>query len=238
MNIVEDSPQAKAVAPAPPAELIAWLEAIFSGLMRSVGTCQVALGPRAWPIYLRLQRARNRIVALLTKLATLIAAGKTPRAPTRRIRPTPATRAPTPRIRPKPAAHTPRPTIPPEQRMPRGRAWLSGALDYHGRGHAHYLTVIFGNPEWVAAIAQSPGVVRTLRAYCHVLGIDLPEALRLPPRPRKPRPPKPARPRRGASHMLPGDRPLPKYVLAAARAWKRRDEDRAKAASAHSPKIP
>jgi hypothetical protein len=48
----------------------------------------------------------------------------------------------------------------------------------------HWLTT---NAEAAAFIAEVPQSRRILRPLCHMLGIELPEALRLPPRPRRKR---------------------------------------------------
>ncbi|MBV8402409.1 MAG: hypothetical protein JOZ17_27360, partial [Acetobacteraceae bacterium] len=48
----------------------------------------------------------------------------------------------------------------------------------------HWLTT---NAEAAAFIAEVPQSRRILRPLCHMLGIELPEALRLPPRPKRKR---------------------------------------------------
>ena len=65
-------------------------------------------------------------------------------------------------------------------------------------------------------------IARTLRPLCRLLGVDLPAALRPPaPKPRPPRqkPPEPPPPTAGTP-----DRPLPRHIRLAVRAWKRKDE--------------
>jgi len=85
--------------------------------------------------------------------------------------------------------------------------------------------MFLARPETLALIQAAPQAGRLLRPLCHAYGIVLPEYLKLPPRPRRPTTPKPPRPPRRARFALPpGDRPLPKNILAAARAWRRHDE--------------
>ena len=81
-------------------------------------------------------------------------------------------------------------TTPPE-RLPHRRGWLLQAMAgrYSGSQFEHLLT----DPELIAAIHAAPALARPLRGLCHMLGIPLPDLIRLPKRPRKPREPKPKR---------------------------------------------
>ena len=63
---------------------------------------------------------------------------------------------------------------------------------YHGGQFEHLLT----DPELIAAIQAAPELARPLRGLCHMLGIPVPDLIRLPERPRAPRPPKPPKPPR------------------------------------------
>jgi hypothetical protein len=99
--------------------------------------------------------------------------------------PHPSTATPT-----ETAAETPppAPATPPE-RLPRRRGWLERAMAgrYSGGQFEHLLK----DPELIAAIQAAPALARPLRGLCHMLGIPVPDLIRLPERPRQPRPPKP-----------------------------------------------
>ena len=84
-------------------------------------------------------------------------------------------------------------TTPPE-RLPRRRGWLAQAMAgrYGGSQFEHLLK----DPELIAAIQAAPALARPLRGLCHMLGIPVPELIRLPERPRKPRQPKAPKPPR------------------------------------------
>lgn len=70
-------------------------------------------------------------------------------------------------------------------------------------------------------VQQVPRAGRLLRPLCRMLGVTPPDYLRLPPRARAAK-----QPEKGSKATNPPepeastDRPLPKYVLAAARAWR------------------
>ncbi|MCC6718168.1 MAG: hypothetical protein IT555_09800 [Acetobacteraceae bacterium] len=156
----------------------------------------------------RISRARQRLVTLLARLAAGIA----------------------PRIRPPRPGRTggPRPT----PYIPQGRAWVFRALHNDARrhdvaAHATQLEALLGDPATLALLATAPppalnGLARTLRPLCRMLGLTLPAPLRPPaPNPQPTRPPRPKPPAptpRPAIH----DRPLPRYVRLAARAWKKK----------------
>ena len=103
--------------------------------------------------------------------------------------------------------------------FPAGRAWLAGSTDHHVRGRASQLEHLLAHPDMLAFLAAAPQAGRILRPLCHMLGIDPPAMLRLPPRPVCVRP-KPPRAARLAPQPL--ARPLPAYVRAAVRAWRKR----------------
>jgi hypothetical protein len=93
-------------------------------------------------------------------------------------------------------AEAPPAAVPPKppQRLPRRRGWLAHALagTYGGSQFEHLLR----GPEMIAAIQAAPALARPLRGLCHMLGIPVPELIRLPERPCKPRPPRPPTPKR------------------------------------------
>ena len=84
-------------------------------------------------------------------------------------------------------------TTPPE-RLPHRRGWLTQAMA--GRYGSSQFEHLLKDPELIAAIQAAPALARPLRGLCHMLGIPVPELIRLPERPRKPRPPKAPKPPR------------------------------------------
>ena len=78
----------------------------------------------------------------------------------------------------------------------------------------HYFLQRDDMPAFLAAV---PRAGRLLRPLCHMLGVPLPEYLKLPPRPRKPRARKPRTPR-ARSLSLEG---FPPYLQRAIRHWRR-----------------
>jgi hypothetical protein len=170
---------AEARAPLDGAVLAARLECILGGLWALVARRIHLFGDLANPLRCRLARAQERLVTLLLAFA----AGRTPR---HRARP-PGQPA---RSGGKPAIH-----------LPRTRAWLVASLGYQAAGYGSQLEALLRDPETqatlAAAITRSPGIARTLRPLCRMLGVSMPPPLQLPPRPPRLRPqpaPKPQRP--------------------------------------------
>lgn len=109
-----------------------------------------------------------------------------------------------PKPRPSQAGQT-RPERPRQPPLPRRRAWLAGGTDYRVRGQIGRLRHLLAQPDAEAFMQAVPRAGRILRPLCHMLGIDLPAPIILPPRPRKPRPrpEKPPRePRRQGKHTM------------------------------------
>lgn len=110
--------------------------------------------------------------------------------------------------RPRPAAPRPNRRRPP-QRLPRGRAWLLRLVPEAAAGASQVQTLL-ATPEMAALIEASPRTGRLLRPLCRTLGVTLPPALILPPRPARPAGPAPAAPptacRRPARRPGPPDR--------------------------------
>ena len=77
-------------------------------------------------------------------------------------------------------------------RLPRGRAWLAIAADYHTRGRASQLNHLIESPDFTDFLAAAPQATRLLRPLCHILGIAPHLALPIRPRPPRIRPPHPA----------------------------------------------
>lgn len=126
---------------------------------------------------------------------------------------------------PESAAVEPRQRAP-YTRLPTARGWISAHIDAAGPSGGP-LHALLQRPEAPDFLAACPRAGRLLRPICRALAVDLPPWLKLPPRPRRARP-KPARTvaaartSRKTGGLAPTDRPLPRYVLAAARAWRRR----------------
>ena len=133
----------------------------------------------------RIRRFGNHVNRILAALQAGTYRAPKPRGA--RKSPDPSTATPTE----APAETAP---APPPERLPRRRGWLVQAMAgrYHGGQFEHLLT----DPELIAAIQAAPALARSLRGLCHMLGIPVPELIRLPERPRKPRAPKPPKPPR------------------------------------------
>lgn len=119
---------------------------------------------------------------------------------------------------PRPAAEV-RPRI----NVPNSHAWLVRRV----QPTAQFITQVetfLADPRTQALVAAAPQAGRLLRPLCRMLAIAPPDWLRLPARPRRPRP-APVQPAAPPAEP-PGtpDRPLPPYIRAAVRAWKRRGE--------------
>ena len=190
------------------------LAAALSGLRATVAN-HIA---RAWhlePLLALIYHRLTRMALRLDRLTQRWQAGTLPR----------------PRHAPRPAAEArPRLKVPPIY-VPQGHAWLIR----HVQPTAQYtpqLEHFLADPQTRALVAAAPQAGRLLRPLCRMLAIAPPDWLRLPPRP-KPAPPfSPAalarREPEGASMLTDPpkqgtpDRPLPPYIRAAVRAWKRR----------------
>ena len=132
----------------------------------------------------RIRRFGNQVNRILAALQAGTYRAPNPRAP----RKSPGT----PPEKPEQAAAA---TTPPE-RLPHRRGWLLQAMvgRYSGSQFEHLLT----DPELIAAIHAAPDLARPLRGLCHMLGIPVPDLIRLPKRPRKPREPKREKPKKFA----------------------------------------
>ena len=73
-------------------------------------------------------------------------------------------------------------------------------------------------------VQAAPQAGRLLRPLCRMLGLIVPDYLRLPARPKSPAKAPPLPPKHQAAHHTgTPDRPLPPEIRAAARAWKKYD---------------
>ena len=106
--------------------------------------------------------------------------------------------------------------------MSRRFAWVIARIGYQAAGFASQLNHLLQQPGIAEIIAASPGAARSMRPLCRILGIELPTALRRPDPPPRPKPaPLQKAPPQKTPPPAPFLRPLPAYVRAAMRAWKR-----------------
>ena len=164
-------------------------------------------------LYVVLSNRVGRYADRIARLHALFLAGRLP--------PPRPSRAGQPRPAPPETAPRPRPAI------PRAKGWLL-RVGRHPIATARIrLESWLQRPELPEFVAAAPQAGRHLRPFCRLLAVPLPPFLRLPPRPPRPRRPRPAPaapgrdPVRPSLHLPPGDRPLPPYVLAFARAMRK-----------------
>ena len=153
-----------------PSELTQQLDTILASVLLLIAAQFRILGIITVPLWNRISRSRQRLARLLAH----IAAGRLPRIRPLGIRP----RSDAPRTEPNGA-----PAMP----IPRRLLWLVIKLGYHAAGYGSQLNHLLQTPGVAETLAASPGALRTLRPICRMLGVDLPAALQLPPRPKKPR---------------------------------------------------
>jgi hypothetical protein len=125
---------------------------------------------------------------------------------------------PTPRApRARPASRAPQDA----PRLPRAQGWVGRRIP-EAAPPASFLISLLQNPETQSFVHAAPQAGRLLRPLCRALGIPAPDWLKLPrrPRPARPRPDRPRPPR--APRLTDPDLGLQPYVIAAARASKKR----------------
>ena len=93
------------------------------------------------------------------------------------------------------------PKIPAKPKAPRRRGWVTHMAPPCAEGGA-WLSYFLQRDDMPAFLAAVPRAGRLLRPLCHMLGVPLPEYLKLPKRPRKPRRRKP-RPQYGHGGKYP-----------------------------------
>ena len=139
--------------------------------------------------------------------------------------------APRPAAEASPCINVPRINVPPIY-VPQGHAWLIRLVQPTAQ-YIPQLERFLADPQTRALVAAAPQAGRLLRPLCRMLAIAPPDWLRLPARPARPRPLQPApvqlapvqpAPVQPAPEPGTPDRPLPPYIRAAVRAWKRRGE--------------
>jgi len=137
--------------------------------------------------------------------------------------------SPRPR-RPRPA--TPRPKAAPARipelpipgvgladapaRLPRGHGWVLRRIPEVG-SESGRLHEALQNPHSRAFVEAAPQAARLLRPLCRALGVDLPDWLRLPPRPRRTRKPRPRAEKPRRWKLTDPELKLRPYEIAAAR---------------------
>ncbi len=111
----------------------------------------------------------------------------------------------------------------PEPRLPTARGWIGARIPDAApcAGTIEYL--LHNEPQMREFVSTTPQAGRLLRPLARMLGVTVPDWLRLPPRVRKPPAPRPATPAPTPAATGTGtpDRPLPPEIRAAARAWKK-----------------
>ena len=169
MNTPQELTQGSAPAAHPANAAARLVDLILTPLLLLINTRLPLLGALLLPLHARITRAKQRLIRLLTRLAT--GSYPNPRAP-------------------RPG----RPSGPPAIRLPLRHAWVIATLGYQAAGYASQLEHLLRDPATLAILAAAPphaqaAAARTLRPLCHMLGIPLPAMLQPPPRPAAP--PKP-----------------------------------------------
>ncbi len=154
------------------------------------GDLPILPGPIWTLLCLRLQRLNNRLTRLYDRWQTNTL--PTPRPTTTRPDSVRHSRAPE-RIQSMPMAGAELVEAP--ARLPRARGWITRRIPEAGPS-AGWLEHLLQQPHTQDFVQAAPQVARLLRPLCHALGVDQPDWLKLPPRPRTPRKPRPAKPRR------------------------------------------
>ena len=191
-------------------QIVATLRAVI-GICAQVQARRAPAPPAldAGPLFILLWNRVGRAARLVARLHALWQQGIL-----HRPRPSRAGRPSTPPAVP--------PAIPP-LRIPRRRAWLIALGGHHAAISGSQLQHFLQRPDAAEFLAAVPRAGRHLRPICRMLGVDLPPCLQLPPRaPRAPRKPRPRNPHSLRSVPSPNDPPMPRYVLAAARAWRKK----------------
>ncbi len=116
---------------------------------------------------------------------------------------------------------------PPQPRLPTRRGWIGARIAAAAPCAGAIEHLLHNTPQMRDFVQAAPQAGRLLRPLAHMLGVALPEYLRLPRR-LSPRPPRgePEGGSRTTNHPTPHgtpDRPLPPEIRAAARAWKKYD---------------
>ena len=156
-----------------------YIERLLTQLLASIA----ALGCPPWgaPVDWLLQRTHHRVNRLRRHLLALIAKWRAGRLP--------KPRPPRPGRTSKPNRERPK--------FPTGHGWLTrhGGNKQIGAWAGQLYHQFHYDAEFTRFFAEVPQAGRYIRPLCHMLGIELPDALKREPPKRKPRPPKPRKPR-------------------------------------------
>ncbi len=205
MNILPAPPTSPPDAPHPAAEFATALDTILASTLLMIAAQFRLLGAFTLPIWTRFSRARVRLARLLAKLA----AGT--------WRPSPPRAADPNRKHGAPAPYS-----------PRGRLRLIRKAGYHAAAFGSQLSFLLQNPNTQTLLATAPpealaAMARTLRPLCHLLGVEVPPALRPAPRPPQepeggPSPTKPSKPKPAKPTPEPHRHPIdpqrrPRFIL-------------------------
>ena len=183
--------------------------ATLRNVIAAISLAAVRRDPTIGPLFILLWNRVGRAVRLVNRLHELWQQGKLPRPrPSRAGQPRPTRAIPDPTSTP-----APRP------RIPRGRSWLINLGGWHVVGSASQLQHFLLRPDLAVFLAAVPQAGRHLRPLCRLLAVDFPPSLQLPPRPPRRRP---SRARPVSPDVGQFDRPIPRNILAAARAWRPR----------------
>ena len=114
---------------------------------------------------------------------------------------------------------------PPSPRLPATRGWIGAHIAQAAPCAGSVEHLLHNEPAMRAFVTAIPQAGRLLRPLCRMLGLNPPDYLRLPNRPPRPKssfsPLALGREPEGGSFRTP-DRPIPRNILAAARAWRRK----------------
>ena len=157
------------------------LRAIFAVLRAAIGPHTARPAHRAVLTYV--WNYLNRTAARFERLYTLWQAGKLPKSRPTLAKPAPPAPAIAPASTPALPSATPR--------IPRARIWLIRIAGHQAAAGASQFQHFLTRPDLAEFLRQVPRAARLLRPICPALGIDLPPALALPPRPPRTRAPKP-----------------------------------------------
>ncbi|MCC6718909.1 MAG: hypothetical protein IT555_13580 [Acetobacteraceae bacterium] len=188
------------------------LASILTGICAMIGHHAVRS-----PIHALLGRIHWYLWRTATRLDRLALRWQAGKLSPPRTRPT---RATTP-AKPPPADAPPKPP-----RLPTRDAWLIRLVQPTAQ-FAGQIEVFLADPDTRALLAAAPQAGRLLRPLCRALGFPAPPWLRLPPRPPRTRLPRKRKSRLPAPAPVPPgtpDRPLPAYVRAAVRAWRKNSD--------------
>ena len=199
----------------PPASAFAEAFARVVGpLLTFLAANLLTYGTVTHPLHERLNRTRNRVLRLMTRLAT---GTWRPRRAAQR-----SGDATKPRTKPTlPDHEIQRRKLHP---IPRGHLWIIRKFGWRSAAYASQLDHLLNTPETQALFAEAPpeaikSLGRTLRPLCNLLGITPPKPLQSdrPPPIRKPRPKRPRKKPRKLRLRTPK---MPAYPTTSSTPWR------------------